>query len=75
MAGIFPISQVREPYTAVGYIAERIPLERLYDLKKISTEQKEWSAFEICEAYAEKRGYHSKKGRPDPYRAGIPHSL
>lgn len=30
-----------------------------------------WSAYEICEAYAEKRNYHTKKGRPDTHRAGL----
>ena len=34
-------------------------------------EDEPWSAYEICEAYAEKRGYHTTKGRTDTHRAGL----
>ena len=32
LSGTYPIAQVREPYSAVGYLAERIPLVRLLRL-------------------------------------------
>ena len=31
-SGIVPLAQVREPYTAVRYLGEHLPLERLYGL-------------------------------------------
>lgn len=30
---MYPIAQVREPYTAVGYLAERVPLVKMLSLK------------------------------------------
>jgi len=69
ICGIFPIAQVCEPYTAIKYIAERVPLEDVYRLEKINPNQP-WNAWEICESYAEKRGYHTQKGRADTHRAG-----
>ena len=30
---MYPIAQVREPYTAVGYLAQRVPLVRLLRLE------------------------------------------
>uniref|UniRef100_A0A6B2L127 Guanine nucleotide-binding protein-like 1 n=1 Tax=Arcella intermedia TaxID=1963864 RepID=A0A6B2L127_9EUKA len=70
VCGIFPIAQLREPYSAIQYIAERVPIERVYSLEKIYKDAS-WSAYEICEAYAEKRGYHTIKGRPDTHRAAL----
>ena len=32
LCGIFPISQLREPYTSVQYLASRIALEKIYGL-------------------------------------------
>ena len=32
LSGMYPIAQVREPYTAVGYLAERMPLVKLLQL-------------------------------------------
>ncbi len=32
LSGIYPIAQVREPYTAVGYLAERVDLIRILRL-------------------------------------------
>jgi len=70
VCGIFPLAQLREPYSAIQYIAERIPLETVYKLEKLHTDQP-WTAWEICESYAEKRGYHTQKGRPDTHRSGL----
>ena len=73
LSGIYPISQVRDPYSIVRYLAERVDLVKLlklqqdeYDIENNIT----WSAWTICEAYARKRGYMTKKNaRPDVYRA------
>ena len=55
LAGIYPIAQVREPYSAVQYLAERIPLPELLhvrhpeDEKGDSAKEYRWSAFDICD--------------------------
>jgi len=69
LCGIFPIAQIREPYSCVQFIAEHIPLEEIYALK--NPEDGQWSAWGICDAYAEKRGYLTKSGKTNPYRAGL----
>lgn len=68
LCGIFPIAQVREPYSAIKYLAECIPVEKVYNLEPLNDDP--WSAWSICEAYAEKRGYRTKSGRLDTHRAG-----
>jgi ribosome biogenesis GTPase A len=65
---------VREPYSAVGYLAQRIPLPQLLNIQHPEDPDKngkvEWSAFDICEAWAEKRGFlTARAARPDVYRA------
>ena len=55
VAGIYPIAQVREPYSTVGYIAERLDIPRLLKLKHPEDEEKrtvKWTAMDIC--YGEK---------------------
>ncbi|ELT91484.1 hypothetical protein CAPTEDRAFT_2916 [Capitella teleta] len=79
LAGIYPIAQVREPYTAVGYLAERIPLPKLLRIKhpeeaEANVEEggrvPDWSPYDICDAWAEKRGFlTARAARPDVYRA------
>lgn len=76
LAGSFPIAQVREPYTAIRYIAERIPLQKLLKLKHPDAvgntlgHSLAWSPFDICDAWAEKRGFiTAKAARNDTYRA------
>ena len=50
--------QVREPYTAVGYVAQRLPLIDMLQLKHPNADESEaWTAWDICEAWAIKRGY------------------
>ncbi|KAL8562995.1 hypothetical protein ACOMHN_004687 [Nucella lapillus] len=80
VSGIFPIAQLRDPYSTVGYLAQRLDLPRLLHLThpdmagkplgtpcaKVTT----WSAFDICESWAMKCGYYTAKAsRPDMYRA------
>ncbi|MBN3309624.1 GNL1 protein, partial [Amia calva] len=76
LAGIYPISQIQEPYTPVGYLAVRVPVQTLLKLKHPSAgepgQQQEacWTAWDICEAWAEKRGYKTAMAaRNDVYRA------
>lgn len=69
LCGIFPIAQLREPYSSVQYLCERIDVEKYYGLK-LPEDYDEWSAWAICEAYAIKRGFFTtKQARPDVYRA------
>ena len=56
LSGMFPIAQVQEPYTAVGYLAQRvnlIPLLKiqhpLHGSKPGEGKLEEWSAWDICE--------------------------
>ena len=58
LSGIFPIAQVREPYSAVGYLAQRLDLPRLLHLSHpdmagqppaAHSQELPWSAYDICE--------------------------
>ncbi|XP_029099410.1 guanine nucleotide-binding protein-like 1 [Monodon monoceros] len=74
LAGVYPIAQIQEPYTAVGYLASRIPVQALLHLRHPEAEdpsaEHPWCAWDICEAWAEKRGYKTAKAaRNDVYRA------
>ena len=67
--GSFPIAQLREPYSAVRYIAERVDLVKALKLHHPEDEE-EWSPMDICEAWARKRQFFTAKAaRPDTYRA------
>lgn len=78
LCGIYPIAQVREPYSAITYLSQFVPVEGIYKLEPPEQEfdydpekgEIEWSAWRICEAYAAKRGYHNRQGRLDVHRAG-----
>ncbi|XP_076010806.1 guanine nucleotide-binding protein-like 1 [Genypterus blacodes] len=82
LAGIYPVSQLQEPYSSVGYLCERTPFLSVLKLKHPSlTENKpqheqhgsedlSWTAWDVCEAWAERRGYKTAKAaRNDVYRA------
>ncbi|RWS21979.1 guanine nucleotide-binding protein-like 1 [Leptotrombidium deliense] len=70
LMGCFPIAQLREPYSAIAFIAERINILNILKIKHPQDEQSEWSAHDICEAWALKRGFlTAKTGRADVYRA------
>ena len=53
LAGIYPIAQIQEPYTAVGYLASRIPVQALLHLRHPEAEapsaELSWCAWDICE--------------------------
>jgi ribosome biogenesis GTPase A len=70
LCGIYPLSQLREPYSAVHYLAERVPVEEIYRLEKVYPEEP-WSGWHICQAYAKKRGYTTHRGNFNGHRAGI----
>lgn len=75
VAGIYPVSQLQEPYSSVGFLCERTPF--LSVLKLTHPEQSpgtqethDWTAWDVCEAWAERRGYKTAKAaRNDVYRA------
>ncbi|KAG7469360.1 hypothetical protein MATL_G00128250 [Megalops atlanticus] len=78
LAGIYPVSQLQEPYSSVGYLCERTPFQNLLKLKHPSEGEvpgeapgeEKWTAWDVCEAWAERRGYKTAKAaRNDVYRA------
>lgn len=82
LAGMYPIAQVREPYAAIKYLAERVPLVDILKLDKEITGLEEdhdepgyvsetgWTAWKICEAWALRRGFRTAKAaRLDVFRA------
>lgn len=81
LAGMYPISQVREPYAAIKYLADRVPLVDILglntELEKLAVYNEEphlgsdgWTAWKICEAWAMKRGFYTAKAaRLDVFRA------
>jgi len=68
LMGSFPIAQLREPYSVVQFLAERIDLPYLLDLT-LPEDEKVWTAYNMCEAWALKKGFlTARTGRPDAYR-------
>lgn len=66
LIGSFPIAQLREPFASIQYLAERIDLIKTLNIKVEGL----WSAAEICEAWALKKGFlTAKAARPDTNRA------
>lgn len=64
--GSYPIPQVREPYSVVQLLAERLDLPSLLKLEA----REKMTTYDICEAWAEKRGYvTARSNRPDVARA------
>lgn len=53
--GCYPIAQLREPYSAVGFLAQRIPLQKILNIKHPELERGDdenkikWSSYDICE--------------------------
>lgn len=66
LIGSYPVAQLREPFASVKFLAERIDLIKTLNIKVEGL----WSAIEICDAWALKRGFlTAKSGRPDTNRA------
>ena len=69
LMGSFPISQVREPYSVVNFLAERLDLPDVLKVIKDKDEE-HWSAFLICQEWAElRRFFTTRTSRPDTFRA------
>ncbi len=49
LAGIYPIAQVQEPYTAVGYLAQWLPIIKILKLERLEQDTPKYSALDICE--------------------------
>uniref|UniRef100_A0A673BNS3 Guanine nucleotide-binding protein-like 1 n=1 Tax=Sphaeramia orbicularis TaxID=375764 RepID=A0A673BNS3_9TELE len=64
LAGIYPVSQLQEPYSSVGYLCERTPFLS-------GSEELSWTAWMCVKVtWAERRGYKTAKAaRNDVYRA------
>lgn len=70
LMGSYPIAQLREPYASIAFLAERINLPHLFNIRHSLGIQGEWSAMDICDAWAIKRGFlTAKAARPDTYKA------
>jgi hypothetical protein len=59
LSGVYPVSQVREPYSSVQFLAERVPLVRLlgltwpYEPGSVSDAptKPQWSAWAVCDGF------------------------
>lgn len=76
LTGSYPVAHLREPYTAVEFLAKHLELPNSLKLKHPEESEdaektnNEWSAYDICEAWAMKRGFMTKRAaRPDVARA------
>jgi len=73
-AGLYPIAQIRETYSAIRFAGERLDLPRMYNLK-LNTDDygDEWSPYAFLGSLADKRGYTLQRGggAPDIHRAGL----
>lgn len=69
LMGSYPIAQLREPYTTIRYIAERLDLPKLLRIDHPENDDT-WSPRDVCDGWAKKRGFlTAKAGRLDTYRA------
>ncbi|XP_053622721.1 guanine nucleotide-binding protein-like 1 [Plodia interpunctella] len=69
LMGSYPIAQLREPYTTIRYLAERLDLPKLLRIDHPENDDS-WSPRDICDGWAKKRGYlTAKAARLDTYRA------
>ncbi|KAG5476438.1 hypothetical protein LSCM1_04143 [Leishmania martiniquensis] len=73
--GTHQIAQTRDPQTSISFLAAYLPIEKLYGLQRpeYAVQESGWSSYELCEAYAKKRGLFIKhgKGTLDVHRAAI----
>lgn len=69
LMGSFPIAQVREPYTTIKFLAERMDLPSLLKIQHQDNDDT-WSAIDVCDGWAAKRNYMTARtARLDTYRA------
>jgi len=74
LCGLFPVAQTSEPYSVIKFLAERVPIEKIYRLKPPDTDDwlnanYKWTAYDICESLAIKKGFMTRARRADTYRA------
>lgn len=71
LMGSYPIAQLREPYAPLRYLAERVNLVGVLNLKDSDVDTfDEWSPIAMCDAWATQRGFlTARSARPDTYRA------
>ncbi|KPJ15743.1 Guanine nucleotide-binding protein-like 1 [Papilio machaon] len=60
LMGSYPIAQLREPYTTIRYLAERLDLPKLLRMDHPDNDDT-WSPRDICDGWAKKRGYLTAK--------------
>lgn len=69
LMGSYPIAQLREPFSAVQYLAEHLDLIKLLNIVHPEKDD-QWSAMDVCDGWAQKRGFYTAKAaRLDSYRA------
>ncbi|BET02678.1 Mmr1 hsr1 GTP Hypothetical protein protein [Nesidiocoris tenuis] len=67
--GSYPIAQLRDPYSSVKFMAERIDLVSMLKLEHPEHDD-EWSAIDVCDGWALKKGFYTARAaRLDTYRA------
>ncbi|KAG5501894.1 hypothetical protein JKF63_04164 [Porcisia hertigi] len=73
--GTHQIAQTRDPQTSISFLAAYLPIEKMYGLQRpeYALQESGWSSYELCEAYAKKRGLFVKRGKGalDTHRAAI----
>ncbi|OXA62659.1 guanine nucleotide-binding protein-like 1 [Folsomia candida] len=76
LCGSYPIAQLREPYSTVHYLGQRIDLAKMLGIQHPEgKDETDWSAFDIADGWALKRSYYTAKAaRLDSYR-GANHIL
>jgi ribosome biogenesis GTPase A len=73
-AGLYPIAQIRETFSAIRFAGERVDLPRMYNLKlNVDDYGDHWSPYAFLGCLADKRGYTLQMGggAPDMHRAGL----
>ncbi|KOC59955.1 Guanine nucleotide-binding protein-like 1 [Habropoda laboriosa] len=69
LMGSFPIAQVREPYSTIRFLAERLDLPKILKIQHPDNDDT-WSAMDICDGWAAKRNFvTARAARLDSYRA------
>lgn len=48
--GCYPIAQLREPYSTIKFLAERLNLVKILNLIHPEPDENEWSAIDICDS-------------------------
>lgn len=49
LSGMYPIAQVKEPYSVVGYLAQYIPLVDVLSLNHPDPPSSVWTPWDICD--------------------------